>query len=192
VHKAGLATLGLAGQNVALRLRGAENPDTQVSAKNWIWTGVDERSTPDQQKRRFEKFRESGIQAVLFSGVNAKVFALAKEQGLQTHAWTWTLCRGDRNLLDQHPDWYGVSRLGDSAANKPPYVGYYHFLCPSHEEVQNHLAGLFSDLADNPSLDGVHLDSMFRSSVPKPWVSTVSTGICFFAVGTVEAICQVP
>jgi uncharacterized lipoprotein YddW (UPF0748 family) len=158
VHQAGLATLGLAGANVALRLRGAENPDTQVSAKNWIWTGVDERSTPDQQKRRFEKFREAGIQAVLFSGVNAKVFALAKEQGLQTHAWTWTLCRGDRNLLDQHPDWYGVSRLGDSAAKKPPYVGYYHFLCPSHEQVQNHLATLFSDLADTPSLDGVHLD----------------------------------
>jgi uncharacterized lipoprotein YddW (UPF0748 family) len=158
VYKAGLATLGLSGINATLPFGSAQTTQRLAVAKNWIWTGTDDRSTPDQQKARFEKFRESGIQAVLFSGVNPKVFALAKEQGLETHAWTWTLCRGDKNLLDQHPDWYGVSRLGDSTAKKPPYVGYYHFLCPSHEEVQNHLVRLFSDLADTPNLDGVHLD----------------------------------
>jgi uncharacterized lipoprotein YddW (UPF0748 family) len=158
VHKTGLTTIGLCGVGTALTERAADPPVKPPSTKNWIWTGLDERSGPDQQKRRFEKFRESGIQAVLFSGVDAKVFALAKEQGLETHAWTWTLCRGDRNLLDQHPDWYGVSRKGDSAATKPPYVNYYHFLCPSHPEVQDHLIQLFSDLADTPNLDGIHLD----------------------------------
>ncbi len=158
VQKAGLATLGLAGTGVTLELQAAEPPSPPASTKHWIWTGLDERSTPDQQKRRFDRFREAGIQAVLFSGVDAKVFALAKEQGLETHAWTWTLCRGDRDLLAQHSEWYGVSRSGESAAQKPPYVGYYHFLCPSREEVQNHLVTLFSSLADTPGLDGVHLD----------------------------------
>lgn len=155
VSKTGLAAFGLSTFGVGLQAHAAEpNP----SRKNWIWTGVDSGVSPDQQKRRFEKLREAGIHAVLFSGVDPAVFALAKEQGLETHAWTWTLCRGDRKLLEEHPDWYGVSRKGDSTATKPPYVGYYHFLCPSHEEVQDHLTRLFSDLASTANLDGVHLD----------------------------------
>ena len=158
VHQAGLATVVLAGARHPLRVQAANQPPTPAPLKNWIWTGLEERSTRDQQQRRFESYRASGIQAVLFSGVNEPVFAMAKEQGLETHAWTWTLCRGDRDLLEQHPDWYVVSRLGDSAATKPPYVGYYHFLCPSREEVGDHLARLFAQLADTPHLDGVHLD----------------------------------
>ncbi|MHC1768891.1 MAG: family 10 glycosylhydrolase [Verrucomicrobiia bacterium] len=158
VHHLGLASLGICGAADALELRGADSAKRPAMHRNWIWTGLDERSTPDQQKRRFETIREAGIQAVLFSGVSADVFALAKEQGLETHAWTWTLCRGDRKLLNEHPDWYGVSRLGDSTANKPPYVDYYHFLCPSREEVRAYVTELFSALADTPNLDGVHLD----------------------------------
>lgn len=158
VHKIGLATAGLAGPGAPGRVRAADRSPVPSTPKHWIWTGVDERSTPDQQKRRFESYRDSGIQAVLFSGVNDQVFALAKAQGLETHAWTWILCRGDKDLLDRHPDWYGVSRLGDSAAKKPPYVDYYHFLCPSREEVGDHLARLLANLADTPNLDGVHLD----------------------------------
>jgi uncharacterized lipoprotein YddW (UPF0748 family) len=158
VCKVGIGMAGLVGPNVALRLPAAERPQTQAPPKNWIWTGVEDRSSPDQQKRRFESYRESGIQAVLFSGVNERVFALAKEQGLETHAWTWTLCRGDKDLLERHPDWYGISRRGDSTSNKPPYVDYYHFLCPSREEVGDYLARLFGELASTPNLDGVHLD----------------------------------
>ena len=158
VNQVSLAALGLAGADGIPRLQAADRAAPNKTARNWIWTGVDERSTPDQQKRRFEKFREAGIHAVLFSGVNAEIFGLAKAQGLETHAWTWTLCRGDKNLLEQHPDWYGVSRQGDSTSNKPPYVNYYHFLCPSRAEVGDHLAKLFADLAETPNLDGVHFD----------------------------------
>ncbi len=154
----GLAAVGLAGSRSVSSLQAAEVSPTKSNLKNWIWTDVDGRSTPDRQKRRFEGYRESGIQAVLFSGVDERVFALAKEQGLETHAWTWTLCRGDRDLLEQHPDWYGVSRRGDSTATKPPYVDYYHFLCPSRAEVGDHLAHQFAKLAETPHLDGVHLD----------------------------------
>lgn len=130
----------------------------RTDSKNWIWAGVDEKASPADQQRRFEQYRAFGVDAVLFSGVSPAVFARAKAQGLATHAWTWTLCRGDRDLLEKHPDWYVVSREGKSAATHPPYVGYYHFLCPSRPEVQEHLARQFADLADTPDLDGVHLD----------------------------------
>ncbi len=73
------------------------------AAKNWIWTGGGENLKPDEQKRRFEEFRQAGIHAVLFSGYNAQVLARAKEAGLETHAWIWTLCRGEKQLLIDHP-----------------------------------------------------------------------------------------
>ena len=132
--------------------------DDKTGVKNWIWTGGDEQATADAQKRRFDKFRESGIHAVLFSGFNPSALALAKAAGLETHAWTWTLCRGGKELLVNHPDWYVVNRLGESASKKPPYVGYYHFLCPSHEAVREHLAKVFADLGNTENLDGLHLD----------------------------------
>lgn len=160
VQQVALTTVGLAGVGrvQCLPSGGQAKTPLPASTKNWIWTGLQKRSAPDEQKRRFERFRAAGIQAVLFNGVDEGVFALAKEQGLETHAWTWTLCRGDRDLLEQHPDWYVVNRTGDSAATKPPYVGYYHFLCPSREEVADHLARLFTDIAETPHLDGIHLD----------------------------------
>jgi hypothetical protein len=132
--------------------------ETKSAAKNWIWTDGREKSKPDEQKRWFDEIRESNIQAVLLSSFNAEVLARAKAAGLETHAWIWTLCRGERQLLDQHPDWYVVSRQGDSAAKKPPYVGYYHFLCPSHEAVRDYIAKVVSDLGDTANLDGIHLD----------------------------------
>ena len=30
-------------------------------------------------------------------------------------------------------DWYAINRLGESALEKPAYVEYYKFLCPSKE-----------------------------------------------------------
>jgi len=130
----------------------------KVRPKNWMWTGGLEKMKPGERKRRFEKIKKAGIDAVLFSSFDSAVLADAKAQGLETHAWTWSLCRGDKELLEKHPDWYDVSRLGDSAATKPAYVDYYHFLCPSHEEVRDHLAKIVGNLGDTPNLDGVHLD----------------------------------
>jgi uncharacterized lipoprotein YddW (UPF0748 family) len=127
-------------------------------AKNWMWTGGGAELKPDEQKRRLERFREAGIDALLLGGFNADVLAGAKEQGLETHAWIWALCRGDKELLEKHPAWYDVSRRGDSAADKPPYVDYYHFLCPSRDEVRDHLAKIVADLGNTANLDGIHLD----------------------------------
>jgi len=152
----GLAALGLASAT-SFNTRSAELP-AQRQPKHWIWTGVDGRASADEQKRRFEKLRDSGIHAVLFSGVDPKVFGLAKEAGLEVHSWMWTLCRGDKEVLAQHPEWYGVSRSGDSAATQPPYVGYYHFLCPSRPETGDFVAKNVAELAQTANLDGVHLD----------------------------------
>lgn len=150
--------MGIPAGSFLLGESNALGEDSKPRAKNWIWTGGGERLGPEEQNRRFMQFRKAGIHAVLFSSDNAEIVARAKDQGLETHAWIWTLCRGDKELLEKHPDWYDVNRLGDSAANKPAYVDYYHFLCPSHEEVRNYLAKIVSNLGDTANLDGVHLD----------------------------------
>jgi uncharacterized lipoprotein YddW (UPF0748 family) len=158
IGKVSQGTLGISAASCLLGERTISGADQMPRPKNWIWTDSGEKLKADEQKQRFQKFREAGIDAVLFSGFNADVLSLAKEQGLETHAWTWTLCRGDKELLEKHPDWYDVNRRGDSAANKPPYVNYYHFLCPSHEEVRDHLAKIFGDIGNTANLDGIHLD----------------------------------
>jgi len=132
--------------------------EAKPQAKNWIWTNRGERLKPEEQNQRFQQFRKAGIHTVHFSSFNADVLARAKDQGLETHAWIWTLCRGDSERLEKHPDWYDVNRLGASAADKPAYVDYYHFLCPLQEEVRNHLAEKVSTLGDTAKLDGIHLD----------------------------------
>ena len=156
--KMGHGALGVSAANLLLdkpRILGA---NSKPRPKNWIWTDGGERLKPAEQRERFKQFRKAGIDAVLFSGFNREVLACAKAEGLETHAWTWALCRGDKELLEKHPDWYDVNRLGDSAADKPAYVDYYHFLCPSHDEVRQHLAKIVADLGDTDNLDGIHLD----------------------------------
>jgi uncharacterized lipoprotein YddW (UPF0748 family) len=162
IEKVSQGALGISAASCLLGERTVFGADAKPRAKNWIWTSGRTRLNSDEQKRRFERFRQAGIDAVLLNGFNADVLARAKEQGLETHAWIWALCRGakegDKELLEKHPDWYDVSRRGDSTADKPPYVGYYHFLCPSHVEVRDYLAKIVADLGNTANLDGIHLD----------------------------------
>jgi hypothetical protein len=76
--------------------------------------------------------------------------------GMEFHTWIPTMVQGNNPKLD--PDLYGVSGLGESAFDKPPYVGYYKFLCPNREEVYQFLAELYGSIADLDVVDGIHLD----------------------------------
>jgi len=158
IEKVSQGTLGISAAGFLPDAPPVLGATTKPQPKNWIWTGGGEKLKPEEQKKRFQQFREAGISAVLFSSFNPEVLACAKDQGLETHAWTWALCRGDKELLRDHPDWYDVNRRGDSAADKPAYVDYYHFLCPSREEVRQHLTKIVADLGDTANLDGIHLD----------------------------------
>jgi uncharacterized lipoprotein YddW (UPF0748 family) len=51
-----------------------------------------------------------------------------------------------------------VNRKGESAAEKPAYVDYYKFLCPSHAGVHEFLAATVTELCRYENLHGIHLD----------------------------------
>jgi len=144
---------------IAERSVGTESPvQPATTARNWTWTGVAAETNDEQIKRHFAEIRDANIQAVLLRGQNERTCCFAREQGLQTHVWMWTLCRSDQELREKHPEWYAVSRLGKSTLDSPPYVGYYRFLCPSREGVRRFLVRQVAELAALDHLDGVHLD----------------------------------
>lgn len=131
-------------------------PIHQREVKNWVWESV-HRDWPDERYRQhFAKLSDCGISAVLFEGYDERVYRLCHEAGLQSHYWNWTLNRGEQ--VESHPEWYAVSRNGKSCADEPPYVNYYHFLCPSHQEVVDYLVDDFEQKSKLPYVDGMHLD----------------------------------
>lgn len=143
--------------------------------KRWMWMGISPDITDDDFKRRFEKMAAAGVEAVLpqvyashmalfelpgftQAPVLERLLPLAHEAGLQVHAWMWCMPCNHPDIIAQHPDWYAVNRLGESAHEKPAYVGYYKFLSPRHPEVREFIAQRVEALAKITELDGIHLD----------------------------------
>lgn len=124
--------------------------------KNWMWEGLHADRTDEQYIEHFKKAYDCGISAVLFEGYDERIYRLCHDAGLESHYWNWTLNRHE--LVESHPEWYAVSRTGKSCAEEPPYVGYYHFLCPTHQEVIDYLVDDFVQKSQLPYVDGMHLD----------------------------------
>jgi uncharacterized lipoprotein YddW (UPF0748 family) len=70
----------------------------------------------------------------------------------------WSLPCSIPEILQQHPDWYNVNALGESAALKPAYVDYYKFLDPGRPEVRDWVQTTVHELSAIGELKGIHLD----------------------------------
>jgi len=136
------------------------------------WTWVHGNSTDDAAAwcSRFGRFRASGITGVLVGGGNTAMIAeAAHAEGLAFHAWTWILNRsGDSWVKANHPEWFDVNRNGDSSLVRPPYVGYYQWLCPSRPEVRDYLRAIVKSVAETAGVDAVHLDYIRHPDVILP------------------------
>jgi len=136
--------------------------------EHWIWEGPNKNETVPELQKKYSRYHQAGIRGIFFSGDSEKHFRTAKDAGMETHRWMWTLNRGEKSLLESHPEWYAVSRTGESCATNPPYVGYYRWLCPSRPEVAGYLEKQVSDILDNDYVDGIHLDYVRYSDVILP------------------------
>ncbi len=128
----------------------------QRLVKNWVWLRIDKKLSAEDWMKRFTLLRECGISAALFEGYDEEVYRLCNRAGVEAHYWRWTLNRSE--FLKTHPEWYAVNRLGESSADKPAYVDYYRFLCPSRPEIAAMLAESYLSDANLPFVHGVHLD----------------------------------
>lgn len=143
---------------------------------NWVWIPLDTHRTLDDWKRSFASAREAGVRAVLpeiYDGSNAyfssqhlpvktdlldKFLRLGAREGLEVHAWMWSMPCMIEEIMKKHPDWYNVNAKGESAVDKPAYVDYYKFLDPGRPEVREWVQATVRELANITELTGIHLD----------------------------------
>jgi uncharacterized lipoprotein YddW (UPF0748 family) len=167
------ATLGARG--FALKESGTL-PKNDARRKNWVWITLNPDRSVDDWKRSFAVMRQSGIQAILpeiYDGRHAyfpsqrlpvktdwlgKILPVAQAEGLEVHAWMWSMPCLIPEIMQKHPDWYNVNARGESAVDKPAYVDYYKFLDPGRPEVREWVQGTVKELASIPDLKGIHLD----------------------------------
>jgi uncharacterized lipoprotein YddW (UPF0748 family) len=150
--------------------------ENNIKLKNWTWIGSDTETTADEWKKIFAQMKDSGIDAILpeifdsyFAFYESKhlpvkdqwlerILPIAKSEGLEVHAWMWTMICNIEEIYKEHPEWYMVNRNGDSCVDKPAYVSTYKFLCPSRSEPLDFITKRVDELSQFDQLDGVHLD----------------------------------
>jgi uncharacterized lipoprotein YddW (UPF0748 family) len=152
-----LLGIGLAGIKNSFGAEKIEKPKS-TDLKHWVWENPNLQDDEKFLKEKYERFFQSGIRGIFFENDSEKHFRIAKKAGLETHRWIWTLNRNEKELLENHPEWYSVSRNGDSCAIKPPYVDYYRWLCPSKPEVLAYLEDQVKQILEKDYVDGIHLD----------------------------------
>ncbi|HEX6316117.1 MAG TPA: hypothetical protein VFZ73_14705, partial [Gemmatimonadaceae bacterium] len=128
----------------------------------WVWFHASRPNDAVYWKRRFAQLREAGITGALVEGSSSGTRVIAQaahEHGVEFHRWIFTMYRYfDTRVKRDHPEWFSVSRNGDSSLTKPPYVPQYNWLCPTREPVRQYLRGIVDGIARRPEVDGVHLD----------------------------------
>ena len=165
-----LASTGLAA--LALPLAGSQ----PRALKHYVWLRPNLRKTTDDLKRDFAVIKAAGLTGVvaeIYSGRTAlyrskrfpvraewleAALPLAKAEGLELHAWMWTMICTREDVIREHPDWYNVNAKGESAHDKPAYVDYYKFLDPARPEVREFVQETVSEIAAIPGVASVHLD----------------------------------
>jgi uncharacterized lipoprotein YddW (UPF0748 family) len=138
--------------------------------QRWTWVhGGGQRDLQDWNSA-YAQLADAGFHGVLVGGGEPEVHAeAAHANGLEYHRWIWTLNRsGDPWVKDNHPEWFTISRNGESSLTDPPYVGYYQWLCPTRPEVRAYVRDSMARAATVPGVDGIHLDYVRHSDVILP------------------------
>ncbi|RMH17965.1 MAG: Tat pathway signal protein, partial [Gemmatimonadetes bacterium] len=159
---AGLLSAGLAP--------GCERPVRGRAFDVWTWVHGDRDRDARAWRRYFARLRGAGVAAVLVSGGDTDLLSdAARAEGLAFHRWLWILNRnGDAWAQEHHPEWFTVNRLGRSSLTDPPYVGYYRWVCPTRDPVRAYIGEQIQRVAEDPAVDGVHLDYIRHCDVILP------------------------
>ncbi len=128
------------------------------NSRDYTWIS-DHSADDDEARQRLEKIKNAGLNGILPSGQYERWLRLAGEFDLDVHAWFITLQRGgDQYLIENHPEWFMVNRKGESSVDKPAYVDYYKWLCPTRAEAQEYLMNKVDEILEVSEIKSVHLD----------------------------------
>lgn len=144
--------------------------------KHWAWVNTEPSLPDDEWKRRLARMREAGISAILPEIFNnhaaayqsqhlpvlgpwlEQLLPLAQAAGIEVHAWMHTMTCNIPRINAEHPEWFAVNGRGESAVDKPAYVGYYKFLCPSQPGAVDLVAERVRELSRYAEVASIHLD----------------------------------
>ena len=132
--------------------------EKKAESKHWIWINPNHKDNVAEIQQYYTALKSAGIKGILFESDSEIHYREAKKLGMEAHRWNWTMNKGGKDLLQNHPEWYAVSRNGKSCADNPPYVGYYRWLCPSKPEVLTYLMDEAEAILSKDYIDGLHLD----------------------------------
>ena len=150
---------------------------------NWVWMRPDHTLSTDHWKQKFADLKKAGIDAIIPQVYNShftlfdhpvlpvkdqwleRIIPIAHAQGLEVHAWMWSMPLNVPEMVEKHPDWFSVNRNGLASNTDPAYVDYYKFMCPCNEEVQAFVASNVEALGKIEDLDGIHLDYIRQPDV---------------------------
>lgn len=147
-------------------LSGCLGPGRKAGQKNWAWVHPkeppDAAITTDEWKKLLSDLKKWGIDSVLLltrtKSIIEEVLPLAKEAGIELHAWIISLEWPDNSTMNAHPQWYVVNGNGESCIEKPAYINDYRWLCPTNPEVIVFMKNRITELCLYHELAGVHLD----------------------------------
>lgn len=154
----GLGVIGLASSNFIVQSCSGK----KQNYKNWAWMSNRKDKSNEEWIKMFATLKSHHIDAVLIYGDKKEdilpLISLANQEGVEIHHWIRSLECVDEEIINKHPEWFSVSRNGDSSLDKPPYIPQYKWLCPTKPEVQEYMVNRVTDLATTDGLAGVHLD----------------------------------
>jgi hypothetical protein len=143
----------------------------EKKVKAWVWMHGNDTLSDSAWVRRFRELSEYGIDGILIGGSNElleRIIPLASEYEIEVQAWRWMLNCNDPEVIEEHPEWYSVSREGYSCLEKQPYVGYYKWLCPSREGVREYVSTRIRETLAIEGLAGFHMDYIRHPDVILP------------------------
>jgi hypothetical protein len=137
----------------------------------YIWMGEGKNHSDEYLEEQFEKLRGAGVDGIMYmcsADRYSEVISIAERVGLELHAWQVILNCRDEKVMNEHKDWFTVNAKGVSSLIQPPFVGYYKWLCPSNDQVQEYVIKKISGLANIKGLKSIHLDYIRYSDVILP------------------------
>ncbi len=138
------------------KVRFIEKPAQKSTPRFWVWAGADKNLTEVQWQNKLKKLSRAGITGLLLSGDSASLHDIALVAtcfGIETHAWFWTMNRGDAL-----PQWLSVNLEGKSLAEQKAYVDYYKFMSPALPQVRRFLLDKMESLSRIKGIGGIHFD----------------------------------
>ncbi|SEF75988.1 glycoside hydrolase family 10 protein [Parabacteroides chinchillae] len=130
----------------------------EKTVKVYAWQGEGQDATEQTIQEDFSKWHAHGVDGMCYNvGYNLekiqRAAKIAKANGMEYHAWIPTMLNGNADS-----SWYAINRKGESAYNVQAYVPYYKFMCPNNDSVINYIVQEYSNVADIPEVDYIHLD----------------------------------